>query len=81
MAAGPQPFTFGAVNTSAGETGTLQQALAFAARAVLRDPAAAAAWLKVGESLADPRLDAVELAAYTATAATLLNLDETITRE
>ena len=43
MAAGPQPFTFDAVNTSAGETGTLQQALAFAARAVLRDPAAAAA--------------------------------------
>ncbi|MBS0361523.1 MAG: tetratricopeptide repeat protein, partial [Proteobacteria bacterium] len=43
MAIAPQPFTFAPVSTTAGESGTLQQALAFAARAVLREPAAAAA--------------------------------------
>ncbi len=42
-----------------------------------RDPAAAAALISVGESIRDPRLDAAELAAYTATAQLILNLDET----
>lgn len=46
-----------------------------------RDPRAAAALIAVGESRPDPRLDAIELAAYTATAQLILNLDETITRE
>ncbi len=46
-----------------------------------RDPGAAAALIGAGESIPDPRLDAAELAAYTATAQLILNLDETITRE
>ena len=37
--------------------------------------------LTVGETKADPTLDPVELAAYTTVASTLLNLDETITKE
>lgn len=37
--------------------------------------------LTVGETKADPALDPVELAAYTTVASTLLNLDETITKE
>ena len=37
--------------------------------------------LAVGESKADPALDPVELAAYATVASTLLNLDETITKE
>jgi len=35
----------------------------------------------VGEMKADPALDPVELAAYSTVASTLLNLDETITKE
>ena len=46
-----------------------------------RDPGAAAALIHTGESLPDPRLDPCELAAYTATAQLILNLDETITKE
>jgi hypothetical protein len=46
-----------------------------------RDPPAAAALIQAGESHPDPRLDPCELAAYTATAQLILNLDETITRE
>ena len=45
------------------------------------DPAAAEALLKVGETPVGPGVDRAELAAYTVTAGTLLNLDETITRE
>ncbi len=45
------------------------------------DPAGAAGLLTVGESKADPSIDAAELAAYTTVASTLLNLDETVTRE
>ena len=37
--------------------------------------------IRHGESPLDPRLDPVELAAYTATAGVILNLDETITQE
>jgi hypothetical protein len=46
-----------------------------------RDPRAAAALIHAGESSPDPRLDPAELAAYTATAQLILNLDEAITRE
>jgi len=45
------------------------------------DPAAARALLESGESRPDPKLDPVDLAAYTAVAQLILNLDETITRE
>jgi hypothetical protein len=37
--------------------------------------------LRHGESRLDDRLDPAELAAYTATAGVILNLDETITKE
>jgi Protein of unknown function (DUF1553) len=46
-----------------------------------RDPVAASALIHAGETMPDPRLDARELAAYTATAQLILNLDETITKE
>lgn len=45
------------------------------------DPAAAAQLVKVGESALGPEMDAVQLAAHTALANGLLNLDETIHRE
>ena len=37
--------------------------------------------LRVGESPADRTLDPVELAAYTAVASVILNLDEAITKD
>ena len=43
-------------------------------------PDAAAALLRAGESPVDAALDPCELAAWTMTAATLLNLDETVTQ-
>jgi hypothetical protein len=46
-----------------------------------RDKNAAAQLLKVGESPYNPKLDASELAAWTTVASTILNLDETITKE
>ncbi len=46
-----------------------------------RDPAAARKLLDVGESRTDGRLDTAELAAWTAVANVILNLDEVITRE
>ena len=45
------------------------------------DPEGAQKLVGVGESKADPKLDAGELAAWTTVASTILNLDETITRE
>jgi hypothetical protein len=45
------------------------------------NPEAARKLLGVGDSGHDPRIDAVELAAYTMTASVILNLDETITKE
>ena len=45
------------------------------------EPKAAPATLKVGDSAADETLPPVELAAATALANVLLNLDETTTRE
>jgi hypothetical protein len=46
-----------------------------------RDHRSAVALIHTGESSPDPRLDPCELAAYTALAQLILNLDETITRE
>ncbi len=45
------------------------------------DLAGAESLLKVGETKADPELDAIQLAAFSTVASTLLNLDETITKE
>jgi hypothetical protein len=45
------------------------------------EPQAAAELLSIGEFPRDARLDAVELAAYTAVAGVILNLDETVTKE
>jgi hypothetical protein len=45
------------------------------------DRAAAMQLVRHGESPVDPRSDPIELAAYTATAGVILNLDETITQE
>ena len=44
-------------------------------------PGAALEIVTTGESLRDERLDVAELAAYTAVAAVVLNLDETVTKE
>ena len=46
-----------------------------------RDLRGAMALVNAGESTRDPSLDPCELAAYTATAQLILNLDETITKE
>jgi hypothetical protein len=46
-----------------------------------RDTNAALAALHVGESRPDPSLDLAELAAYSAVAGVLLNLDETLTKQ
>ena len=44
-------------------------------------PKAAEKLLADGDSKNDPKIDPVELAAYTITASALLNLDETLTKE
>ena len=46
-----------------------------------RDPESAKRLLKAGESLLDPKLDRAELAAYSAVASLILNLDEAVTKE
>ena len=46
-----------------------------------RDRQAALKLVRIGESKRDEKLDVAELAAYTAVANLILNLDETITRE
>ena len=46
-----------------------------------RDREGALALIDQGESARDPRLDPVELAAYTAMTQLILNLDETLTKE
>jgi hypothetical protein len=49
--------------------------------AFAQDPAAAATWIRNGESPVPAGLDPVELAAWTLTASTVLNLDEALTKE
>jgi hypothetical protein len=44
------------------------------------DPAAAGRLLGVGEAARDPAVDQAELSAWTMAASTLLNLDETVTK-
>jgi len=44
-------------------------------------PQTAATYLSAGDSKGDPKLNSVELAAYTALASLIFNLDETITKE
>ena len=57
--------------------GSLERSL----REFQSDPTGAAALLKVGEAATDATLDVAELAAFTVTASSMLNLDETVTRE
>ena len=59
----------------------LQAALARSLREFQSDAAGAAGLLKVGEATTDASLNVAELAAYTALASTMLNLDETVTKE
>jgi hypothetical protein len=46
-----------------------------------RDKDAASKLLKIGESAVDQKIDPSELAAWTMVTSTILNLDETITKE
>ncbi len=63
------------------ETELLTNALARLRRQYAAAPADATAFIAAGESKPDPALDAVELAACTALANLLLNLDETLSKE
>ncbi|HVR76481.1 MAG TPA: DUF1553 domain-containing protein, partial [Planctomycetota bacterium] len=64
-----------------GELEVLLQGLERTLSRYREDPGAAGQLISVGESPRDQSLDPVELAAYTATASVLLNLDETISKE
>jgi hypothetical protein len=66
---------------SAPELRVLLDSLEFHRAEFRRNPAAAHRLLAVGASKPDPKLDAVELAAYTTVCNMLLNLDEVVTRE
>jgi hypothetical protein len=66
---------------AAREVAVLRGLLAKQLAIYRRDNKAAAALLNVGESPPDPRLDVAEAAAWTVVASTILNLDETISRE
>jgi hypothetical protein len=66
---------------SGAELGVLMRGLGRYRETFGRDPESAAQLLKHGESPVPPGLDPAELAAYTAVAGILLNLDETITLE
>jgi hypothetical protein len=46
-----------------------------------RNPAGAADVLQTGEAIADSALNAVEVAAWTATSSLIMNLDEALTKE
>jgi hypothetical protein len=63
------------------ELAVLQAGLDEHLRTFQADPAAAEQLVSAGESPRDPRLDVAELAAYTALASLVLNLDEAITKE
>jgi hypothetical protein len=64
-----------------GELRVLARGLARYRQTFGSDKEAAGRYVRHGESPVDARLDAAELAAYTATAEVILNLDETITKE
>jgi hypothetical protein len=64
-----------------GELQVLARGLARYRQTFGSDKEAAARYVRHGESPIDPRLDLAELAAYTATAEVILNLDEAITKE
>jgi hypothetical protein len=66
---------------NAAEMMILEAALKRTLREFQADPAGAEGLLKVGEVTTDARLDMASLAAYTILASTLLNLDETVTKE
>ena len=66
---------------SAQEVSVLRDLLSKQLAAYRRDNKAALALLKVGESPLDTKLDVAEAAAWTLVASTILNLDETISRE
>jgi hypothetical protein len=59
----------------------LKRALAAHREHYRSDRSAALAVIEVGESVANPALDVVELAAFTAVAEVVLNLDEVVTKE
>jgi hypothetical protein len=65
---------------SDAEHGVLQRLLNEERETFAADSTAAASLIEVGDSMTPADLDAVELAAWTVVASTLLNLDEAITR-
>jgi mono/diheme cytochrome c family protein len=66
---------------AADELRILKRALQNHRQRYAADPAAANALWTIGEYPRDDKLDPIELAAYTAVASMVLNLDETVTRE
>ena len=66
---------------SAEEMGVLRALLAKRLAGFRRDKKAARDLVAVGEWKSDPRLDVSELAAWSMVSSTILNLDETITKE
>jgi Protein of unknown function (DUF1553)/Protein of unknown function (DUF1549)/Planctomycete cytochrome C len=66
---------------SRSELAVLQDGLDRYRAAYRSDPSAAEQLVHHGESPVDPDIDPIELAAYTATAGVILNLDETISQE
>ena len=66
---------------SAKDAEILAAALARFRREYIADPASARKLIATGESKPDPKLAPAELAAHTALASLLLNLDETLTKE
>ena len=83
---GSQPFDFAyrvALNRPVGpaETRILKDTFARFKTRYAADPKAAEQYLDAGDSPRDKSIDPAELAAYTATASLILNLDEVITKE
>ena len=66
---------------TASETAVLRQLLERQRVSFRKDRQAALQLLDVGESARNPRVDVAELAAWTTVASTVLNLDETITKQ
>jgi hypothetical protein len=66
---------------SAAEAKVLADAFTQTLNRYRQDKDAALKLIRTGESVPDPRLDAMELAAYTGVAGMILNLDEVVTKE